>query len=154
MPDSQSSEPGFESPFPTVSNIGHFRSLHWHPSWLKCINEYVVIDSVGNVSDLVFARNCCIARMLPGEAPWAVRRTGYCAILKRKWNACASRRQSLKTYSITPYTEIVYGAHSLAITLPSVLQIRRKVMCAQTWFGSGEWFDRQVIIITIILVLI
>ena len=28
MPDSQSSEPGFESPFATVSNIGHFRSLH------------------------------------------------------------------------------------------------------------------------------
>ena len=28
MPDSQSSEPGFESPFATVSKIGHFRSLH------------------------------------------------------------------------------------------------------------------------------
>ena len=27
-PDSQSSEPGFESPFGTVSKIGHFRSLH------------------------------------------------------------------------------------------------------------------------------
>ena len=28
MPDSQSSEPGFESRFSTVSKIGHFRSLH------------------------------------------------------------------------------------------------------------------------------
>ena len=28
MPDSQSSEPGFESTFATVSKIGHFRSLH------------------------------------------------------------------------------------------------------------------------------
>ena len=28
MPDSQSSEPGFESPFATVSKIGHFRSFH------------------------------------------------------------------------------------------------------------------------------
>ena len=27
-PDSQSCEPGFESPFATVSKIGHFRSLH------------------------------------------------------------------------------------------------------------------------------
>ena len=57
-------------------------------------------------------------------------------MLKRKWNGSTSRRH------ITPYTEIVYGAHSLAITLSSVLQIRCKVLCAQTWFGSGEWFDR------------
>ena len=28
MPDSQSSEPGLESPFGTVSKIGYFRSLH------------------------------------------------------------------------------------------------------------------------------
>ena len=27
-PDSQSSEPGFESPFATVSKIGHFHSLN------------------------------------------------------------------------------------------------------------------------------
>ena len=35
-----------------------------------CINEYLSIDSGGNVSDLVLARNCFIdmARMLPGEA--------------------------------------------------------------------------------------
>ena len=26
------------------------------------------LDSGGNVSDLVVARNCCMARMLPGEA--------------------------------------------------------------------------------------
>ena len=35
---------------------------------LSCINEYLTIDSGGNVSDLVLARNCCLARMLPGEA--------------------------------------------------------------------------------------
>ena len=28
MPDSQSREPGFESPFATGSKLGHFRSLH------------------------------------------------------------------------------------------------------------------------------
>ena len=34
-------------------------------SRLSCINEYLAIDSGGNVSDLVLARNCCLARMLP-----------------------------------------------------------------------------------------
>ena len=42
MPHSQSCEPGF---------------------------EYLAsIDGGGNVSDLVVARNCCMARMLPREA--------------------------------------------------------------------------------------
>ena len=65
MPDSQSREPGFESLFATVSKIGHFRSLHGGPSSLSCINEYLSIGSGGNVSDLVLASNCCLARMLP-----------------------------------------------------------------------------------------
>ena len=38
------------------------------PVTLSCINEYLAIDNGGNVSDLVLARNCCLARMLPGEA--------------------------------------------------------------------------------------
>ena len=76
MPDSQSSEPLFESLFATVWTIGHFRSLHWRPSWLSCINEYLAIDSGGNVSDLVFAGNCCMARMLPGEAELVSEWTG------------------------------------------------------------------------------
>ena len=50
MPDSQSSEPGFESPFATVSTIGHFRSLHDAPVDSASINEYLAIDSGGNVS--------------------------------------------------------------------------------------------------------
>ena len=28
----------------------------------------MAIDSGGNVSDLAFARNCCVARMFPREA--------------------------------------------------------------------------------------
>ena len=32
------------------------------------INKYLAIDSVGNVSDVVIARNCCMTRMLPREA--------------------------------------------------------------------------------------
>ena len=95
MPDSQSSEPGFESPFATVSKIGHFRSLHWRPCSLSCINEYLAIDSGGTVSDLVLAHNFCLARMLPAvgvgmnrsvregkkcEVLWAIQQTEYCAI--------------------------------------------------------------------------
>ena len=38
------------------------------PLLTQLINEYLAIDSGGNVSDLVLARNCCMARMLPGEA--------------------------------------------------------------------------------------
>ena len=38
----------------TVSKVVHFRSLHWRPCSLSCINEYLAIDSGGNVSDLVF----------------------------------------------------------------------------------------------------
>ena len=41
--------PGSNPPFSTVSKIGHFRSLHWCPCWLSCLNEYLVIDRGGNV---------------------------------------------------------------------------------------------------------
>ena len=34
----------------------------------SAVNEYLSIDSGGNMSDLVFARNCSVARMLPREA--------------------------------------------------------------------------------------
>ena len=34
----------------------------------SAVNEYLAIDSGGNVSDLVVARNCCLARMVPREA--------------------------------------------------------------------------------------
>ena len=33
-----------------------------------CINGYLTINSGGHVSDVVVARNCCMARMLPGGA--------------------------------------------------------------------------------------
>ena len=90
--------PGSNPPLLPFRRLGIFRSLHRRPCSLSCINEYLAIDSGGNVSDLVLARNCCLARMLPGEAEngvgmnrsvregkkcealWAVQRTGYCAI--------------------------------------------------------------------------
>ena len=67
------------------SKIGHFRPLHWRPSWPSCINEYLPIDSGGNVSDLVVARNCCMARMLPGEAE-----------LVSEWTGLSGRAKSVK----------------------------------------------------------
>ena len=46
------------------------------PSWLSYINEYLAIDSGGYVSDLVVARNCCMARILPGVAELVSEWTG------------------------------------------------------------------------------
>ena len=83
MPDSQSREPRFESLFATVSKIGHFRSLHWRPCWFSCINEYLAIDSGGHVSDVVVARNCCMARMLPGDVELVSQWTGLPGRAKR-----------------------------------------------------------------------
>ena len=40
------------------------------------MNEYLAIDRGGNVSDLVFARNCSMTRMLPGEAELVSEWTG------------------------------------------------------------------------------
>ena len=50
MPDSQSREPGFESPLIPFRSLGiffHFTTL----SRLSCKNEYLAIDSGGNVSE-------------------------------------------------------------------------------------------------------
>ena len=65
--------PGSNPPLLPFRRLGIFRSLHRRPCSLSCINEYLAIDSGGNVSDLVLARNCCLARMLPGEAENGVR---------------------------------------------------------------------------------
>ena len=111
MPDSQSSEPGFESPFATVSKIGHFRSLHWRPSWLSCINEYLAIDSGGHVSDLVVARNCCMARMLPGEAELVSEWTGLPG--RAKSVKRFERSNGLDTALYKNYLFLCEGGHSL-----------------------------------------
>ena len=60
--------PGSNPPLLPFRRLGIFRSLHRRPCSLSCINEYLAIDIGGNVSDLVLARNCCLARMLPEEA--------------------------------------------------------------------------------------
>ena len=66
MANSQSSQPGFESPF-RFRGLGIF-VLSIDALVDSAVNEYLAIDSGENVSDLVVARNCCMARMLPREA--------------------------------------------------------------------------------------
>ena len=64
MSDSQKKESRFESPLLPFRSLGIFVLFSpQRPSSLSCINEYLAIDSGGNVSDLVFMRNCCMARM-------------------------------------------------------------------------------------------
>ena len=62
MPDSQSSEPGLESP------LLPFRRLASFVLSIDIPVDSTDIDSGGNVNDLVFARKCSVASMLPGEA--------------------------------------------------------------------------------------
>ena len=65
MPNSQSRDPGFESTVCYHFDVWPFSFSQFIS--ISCINEYLTIHSCGNVSDLVFARNCCVARMLPRE---------------------------------------------------------------------------------------
>ena len=61
--------PGSNTPLLPFRRLGIFDlSIHSPVDSTACINEYLAIDSGGNVIDLAFARNCCMARMLPGEA--------------------------------------------------------------------------------------
>ena len=48
----------------------------WARVRIPLLNEYLAIDSGGNVCDLVVARNCCMARMLPAEAELVSEWTG------------------------------------------------------------------------------
>ena len=128
MPDSQSSEPGFESPFATVSKIGYFRSLHWRPSWFSCINEYLAIDSGGHVSDLVFARNCSIARMLPGEAELVSEWTGLPGRAK-VWSALSGPADRILRYIKTTFT----------FFLQRVLQFERKGSVVRRYSTPKSW---------------
>ena len=50
MPDSQSREPGFESPLLPFRSVGFYFTSR-RLSRLSCINEYLAIDSGGNVSE-------------------------------------------------------------------------------------------------------
>ena len=60
--------PGSNRPLTPFRSLGIFGLSIDAPVHSSCLNEYLAIDSGGNVSDLVIARNCCMARMLPGEA--------------------------------------------------------------------------------------
>ena len=144
MPGWQSSEPGFESPFVTLSKIGHFRSLHWRPSWLSCMNEYLAIDSGGHVSDLVLARNCCLARMLPREAELVSEWTG----LPREANGVKrfeqSNRLATALYKNYLYLYIMYNyvLSQLSVKFITVFYFRylsgKKIGQNQDWFQPNN----------------
>ena len=79
MSESEDIKPGGTTDITAFPQMITISSPPWHKVWafsisprcpssLSCINEYLAVDSGGNVSDLVLARNCCLARMLPGEA--------------------------------------------------------------------------------------
>ena len=122
-PDSQTCEPGFESPFATVWKIGHLRSLHWRPCWLSCINEYLAIDSGGNVSDLVLARNCCLARMLPGEAELVSEWTGLSGRAK-VWSALSGPTDWILRYIKTTFT-FTYKGFTEVTALMKEVEVQR-----------------------------
>ena len=71
------------TPFTTISKIGHLLLSIVD----SAVNEYLAIDSGGNVSDLVVARNCCLARMLPGEAE-----------LVSEWTGLSGKAKSVKRF--------------------------------------------------------
>ena len=60
--------PGSNPSLLPFRTLGIFVLSIGRPCSLGCINEYLAIDSGGNVGDLALASNCCLARMLPGEA--------------------------------------------------------------------------------------
>ena len=85
MPDSRLSEPGFESPL-----CYHFKDWAFLFSPLMPLLTQLykwVPGSGGNVSELVLARNCCLARMLPGEAE-----------LVSEWTGLSERAKSVKRF--------------------------------------------------------
>ncbi len=92
-----------EHPFATASKIGNFRSLHWRPSWLSYINEYLAIDSGGNVSDLVVVRNWCMTRMLPVEAELLSEWTCLPGIVQYIWDFWSGKnRREMKLWGYIP----------------------------------------------------
>ena len=79
--------PGSNPPLLPFRRFGNFCFLHWCPCWLSCIDEYLAVESGGNVIDLVVARNCCLARMLPGEDELVSEWTGLPGMAKSVFSA-------------------------------------------------------------------
>ena len=75
--------PGSNPPLLPFRRLGIFVLSIDAPSWLSCTHEYLAIDSGGHASDLVVARNCCMTRILPGEAELVSEWTGLPGRVKR-----------------------------------------------------------------------
>ena len=70
MPDSQSIEPAFESPFATILNLGHFRSLHDAPVHSAVNHGYLAIDSGGNESEQSLREIAAWLESFPEKSSW------------------------------------------------------------------------------------
>ena len=86
------------------------------PLSLSCINEYLAIDSGGNVSDLVLARNCCLARMFPGEAALVSEWTGLSGRAK-----CVKRFERSNGLDTALYKNYLLSKRSQRAANPTVI---------------------------------
>ena len=69
MPDSQSSEPGFDHLCYLFEGWAFSLSPR-RPSSRSGINEFVAIDSGGNVSETFLCSNCSMAECFPEKLIW------------------------------------------------------------------------------------
>ncbi len=77
------------------------------------MNEYLAIDSGGNVSDLVVVRNCCMARMVPAQADLVLERTGLSGRAKSIQHFERSNRLDTALYKNYLFLDQIYLIISL-----------------------------------------
>ena len=93
--------------------------------WLSCINEYLAIDSGGHASDLVVACNCCMTRMLPGEAE-----------LVSEWTGLPGRAKSVKLFERSNGLDIALYKNYIFIL------DNKQTSCYSEWVR--EWMRESV----------
>ena len=149
MPDSQSSEPGFESPFAAVSKIGHFRSLSWRPSWLSCINEYLATDSAGNVSDLVVGVIAAWLECFPEKPSWC-RNEQVCQGRQKVYSSLSGPTDWILRYIKTTFfivkIMILVNVTRLASNFKSLflkVQMNGITGCKSVWFFCLEFIKEK-----------
>ena len=90
MLDSWSRQP--RSPLVAFQSLGIFVLSMTTPSSFSCINDYLAEDSGGNMCSICSVAECFLEKpswcwneqvclVMKFQALWAVRRTGYCAII-------------------------------------------------------------------------
>ena len=106
------------------------------------------MDSCGNVSDLVVARNCCMTRMLPGEAE-----------LVSEWTRLPGRAKSVKRFERSNGLDTaLYKKHTFFTFIAVSEHLGEQVMYVFFWGGAslltlvvmyiygGEFVDRPKLV--------